>query len=189
MKKVISYFKSVISPASKNLKRIQKDLLTLEKEMREISQMDNKVLAIIRLFQVISPLQDKGGFSQTIFKLQEKNYGQIDKIISALESLQKHIAHAGRSEFGINRTKRDEEITAAKVFLGDVFGIWTKPASYWLQNQTKLEQEDSGANPKEGCGREFISVWYCINDYQAKTFVDSHTKGILEQISILKTAA
>lgn len=189
MKNLVKVLKATLSPAVNDLKKIENDLSTLQKEMETISKMDNKVEAIIRLFKVISPLQDKGGFSQTIFKLQEKNYGQLDQIISALEILQKHFGNAGRDQFGINRTQVGEEITSAKVFLGDVFGIWTKPASFWLENQKRFETEDSGVSPKAGCGREYISVWYCINDYQAGGFVRSHTKGILEQISILKKVA
>lgn len=189
MKNIMKVLKATLSPAANNLKKIEDELTALQKEMEEISKMDNKVEAIIRLFKVISPLQDKGGFAQTIFELQEKNYGQLDQTISALEVLQKHFGNAGRSQYGINRTQPGEEVTSAKVFLGNVFGLWTKPASHWLENQKKLETEDSGVSPKMKSGREYISVWYCINDYQAGEFVQSHTVGILEQISILKKAA
>jgi len=187
--KAIKVLKATFSPAVNDLKKIENDLNSLQKEIIGISKIDNKVEAIICLFKIISPIQDKGGFSQTICKLQEKNYGQLNEIISALEVLQAHFRNAGRSEFGINRTKSGEKITSAKVFLGDVFGIWTKPASFWLENQKRFETEDSGATPKAGCGREYISVWYCINDYQAGGFVKSHTEGILEQISFLKKVA
>ena len=187
--KIIKVLKATFSPAVNDMKKIENDLNFLKKEMLEISKMNNKVEAIIRLFKVISPIQDKGGFSQTIFTLQEKNYGQLDQTISALEVLQKHFKNAGREPYGLNRTKKGEEVTSAKVFLGDVFGIWTKSASFWLENQKRFETEDSGATPKDGCGREYISVWYCINDYQAGSFVKSHAEGILEQISILKKVA
>lgn len=187
--KIIKVLKATFSPAVNDMKKIENDLNFLKKEMLEISKMNNKVEAIIRLFKVISPIQDKGGFSQTIFTLQEKNYGQLDQTISALEVLQKHFKNAGREPYGLNRTKQGEEVTSAKVFLGDVFGIWTKSASFWLENQKRFETEDSGATPKDGCGREYISVWYCINDYQAGSFVKSHAEGILEQISILKKVA
>lgn len=182
-------FKAFLNPAKNDLKIIEENLEFLKKEMEEISKMDNKIEAIVRLFETISPIQDKGGFSQVIFKLREKNYGQLDQIISALDTLQKHIQNAGRDIHGMNRTIAGEAVTSAKVFLGDVFGVWTKSASYWLENQKRFEIEDSGVMPKAGSGREFISVWYCINDYQAGGFVQSHTKGILEQISIIKAAA
>ncbi len=180
---------SVVFPAKNDLKKIRNELDSLEKEMLEISKMDNKVEAIIRLFKVISPIQDNGGFSQTICELQKKNFGQLDQIISALEVLQIHFRRAGRYEYGMNRTKPGEEVTPEKVFLGNVFGFLTKPASYWLENQKRFEAEDSRVTPKAGCGLKYISVWYCINDYQAGGFVKSHTEGILNEIAVLKKAA
>ena len=185
--KTIRFLKAIFSPAVNDLKKIENDLNFLKKEIEEILKMDNKVEAIIRLFNVISPLEDKGGFSQTISKLQKKNYGQLDQIISALEVLQLHFKNAGRSEYGFNRTKVVEEVTSAKVFLGDVFGIWTKPASYWLANQEECKKtlrRDVSKDPENP-----VSTWYLINDYQAGRFVKSHTDGILKQIFVLKNEA
>ena len=179
--------KAFLNPPANDLKKIKDDLNSLEKEMLEISKMDNKVEAIIRLFKVISPLQDKGGFSQTVSKLKEKNVGDLDQIISALKVLQIHFERAGRCDSGINRTKVGEEITAEKVFLGDIYGIWTKTASYWLANQEKCKQDKHYDASKDKDNP--ISIWYLINDYQAGGFVKSHTDGILEQIAILKKAA
>lgn len=187
--KTLKMLKATFSPVVNDLKKIENDLSFLEKEMEEINKMENKVEAIVRLFKVISPIQDKGGFSQTITKLQEKNYGQLDELISAFGVLQTHFKNAGRDEYGINRTKEGEEVTLEKVFLGNVFGIWTKSASYWLSNQKQFEIEDSGVTPKAESGKEYISTWYCINDYQAGNFVKSHTTGILEQISVIKKVA
>lgn len=185
--KAIKVLKAILSPAGNDLKKIEKDLNSLQKEMLEISKMDNKVEAIVRLFKIISPIQDRGGFSQTICKLQEKNYGQLDQIISALQVLQNHFKNAGRELYGFNRTKKGEEVTPAKVFLGDVFGIWTKSASYWLANQEECKKRlrpDVSTDPNNP-----VSTWYLINEYQAGSFVKSHTSGISEQISILKKVA
>lgn len=184
---VIKFLKAIFSPAVNDLKKIENTLNLLKGEMCTISLMDNKVEAIVRLFKIISPIQDEGGFSQTIFKLQKKNYGQLDQIISALNILQVHFKNAGRSEHGINRTKVGEEVTSAKIFLGDVFGIWTKPASYWLEEKDELKNQirkDVSRDPNNP-----VTTWYIINDYQAGEFVKSHTDGILEQISFLKKVA
>lgn len=187
MKNLAKVVKANLFPVTKDLKNIQAEISNLKKEMNEILKMDNKVMAIIHLFQVISPLQDKGGFSQTIFKLREKNYGQLDQTISALEVLQMHFKNAGRNRFGINRTEPGEEVTAAKVFLGDVFGIWTISAAYCLQNQKKLKEtlrRDVSKDPQNP-----VSTWYLINDYQAGGFVKSHTDGILKQIAVIEKVA
>jgi hypothetical protein len=186
MNKLKARLMALIAPPKHDISAISSQLIMLKSQMERITLMPNKVEAIIELFRIISPLQDKGGFSQTIFKLQEKNYGQINEAIEALEVLQKHFANAGRNEYGLNRTKQGQDVHAANVFLGDVFGIWTKPASYWLENQRQFETEDSGAIPSATCKTEYVSVWYCINDYQAGSFVKSHVTGILEQIGILQ---
>ena len=178
---------SVVFPAKNDLKKIRNELDSLEKEMLEISKMDNKVEAIIRLFKVISPIQDNGGFSQTICELQKKNFGQLDQIISALEVLQIHFRRAGRYEYGMNRTKPGEEVTPEKVFLGNVFGFLTKPASYWLENQEECKKEiRSDVSFKDR--KDPVSTWDIIND-QAKVFVESHTGGILKETAVLKKAA
>lgn len=179
---------SVVFPAKNDLKKIEGDLNSLQKEMQEISKIDNKVEAIIRLFKVVSPIQDKGGFSQTICKLHEKNYGQLDQIISALEVLQIHFRRAGRNEYGINRTKVGEEVTSENVFLGNVFGLWTKTASYWLENQQECKKMFRGDVLLKDHNNP-VSTWDIINEYQAGAFVKSHTRGILEQIAILKKVA
>jgi len=188
MKKILRYFYAHIASPKKDLKKILNNLDVLKKQMNEIQLMPNKVEAIVRLFQVLSPLQDKGGFSQTYHKLLEKNYGQLNEAIKAIESIQKHIANCGRKQ-ALNRSEPGEEVTAANVYLGEVWGIWCKPASYFLQHQRKLDLEDSGVTPSATCKRGYVSVWYCINDYQASPFVESHTNGILRNIEVLRKMA
>lgn len=170
------------------LETMKPKLNELEEELKKIDAMDNKVEAIVRLFQIISPLQDTGGFSQEIFEL--KKYNCNDKFntqIKAIEVLQEHFQNAGRSAYGINRTTRGEEITNEKVFLGNLFGLHTKTADYWLSEKSKLEKNfrrDISKNPEQP-----ISEWYIINDHQCGNFVKSHTDGIIKQIQMLKSVA
>lgn len=187
MKKV-NFFNNLFYGSKKTIESIQPKLQKLEEEIRKIDAMDNKIEAIVRLFQVISPIQDAGGFSQEIFYLEKRNRnGKLNSKIEALGILQVHFHNAGRSEFGINRTTKGEEVTPEKVFLGNVFGLWTKTAAYWLGNRKKLEETlrlDVSKNPEKPA-----SNWYLINDYQCGGFVKSHTRGILEQIAVLKAVA
>jgi len=178
--------KKLVFGLSGQLQKIQPELSNLEKSLTEIQGTSNKVEAIVKLFQIISPIQDAGGFSALISKLQKKNRKKFATKLQALEILQKHFENAGRCESGFNRTKTGEEVTSSKVYLGDVYGIWTKPASYWLNHQQELEQdfrEDLSKDPEKP-----VSTWYCING-QAGTFVRSHAEGILKQISVLKIAS
>lgn len=179
--------KAALSNPQKDIRAIAPKLNDLEKEIKEIQAMPNQVEAIVRLFQVISPIQDGGGFSQTISQLAEKNYGQLDIALAAITSLQKHISNAGRAEYGMNRTRAGEEVTAAKVYLGNVFGIWTFTASEFLSKKEELDLQPVNGSWNKKHERE-ASVWECINDYQAGNFVRSHVNGMLEKIGILKKA-
>lgn len=186
MKKV-NFFSSLFFNSKKTIEKINPQLESLEAEMKKIEAMENRVEAIIRLFQVISPIQDAGGFSQEIFDLKKHNRnGKFDDQIEALEVLQAHFYNAGRSKYGINRTVKGEEITKEKVFLGNVFGLLTKTAAYWLSQKSILTKQFRPDVSKDA-GTP-VSNWYLINDYQCGSFVKSHTDGILEQIKVLKAA-
>ena len=154
--------------------------------MKMIGAMENKVEALVGLFKVISPLQDQGGFSEELWELKRKNRrGKYDRQVEALGSLQAYIRNAGRSLYGMNRTVKGEEVTAEKVFLGNVYGLWTCTAAYWLKERPRLEK--SLRHDLVRNSEEVISDWYLINDYQCGNFLRMHVEGILEQIQILKT--
>lgn len=172
----------------KVFKKIQPRIQNLEAEIRTIGAMENKVEAIVRLFQIISPLEDEGGFNKEIGALKKRNWrGRFDTQIQALEVLQKHINNAGRDQSGFNRTIKGQDVTPNNVYLGDVFGLWAMSADYWLAERSKLERTfrlDISKNPGKP-----VSNWYIINDYQCGGFVRSHTEGILQQIEVLKATA
>lgn len=167
---------------------LQPKLNELEEKLKEVDAMDNKVEGIVKLFKLISPIQDAGGYRQEIERLQKRNRkGRFDKEIEALQILQRHFHNAGRSEYGLNRTTNGEEVTAEKVFLGNVFGLWTKTAAYWMSEKEKLEQDfrpDVSKDPNNP-----VTSWWMINDYQCGGFIKSHTDGIIEQIAVLKATA
>ena len=160
----------------KNLKWISELKLDL---LKIIAMENNQVRAIIFLFRSISPIQDQGGFNDLIKSLREKNYGQLDELIESLETLQIHINRAGRDKYGMNRTSPGQEVTPENVFLGDVYGLLTKPASFWLERQEVMKKE---SRPDlEQSERRKITNWDCINS-QAGNFVKSHTIPMIEEI-------
>ncbi len=172
----------------KVFKKIQPRIQNLEAEIRTIGAMENKVEAIVRLFQIISPLEDEGGFNKEIGALKKRNWrGRFNTQIQALEVLQRHITNAGRDLYGFNRTKRGQEVAAHNVFLGGVFGLWDRSAAYWLAERSKLERTfrlDISKNPERP-----VSEWSLINDHMCEPFVRSHTEGILKQIEVLRATA
>lgn len=188
MTKIKERIRAFRSSPQNDVDAIYKQVMGLTREMETIQQMPNKIEAIVRLFQVISPIQDAGGFNTTLQQIRSKNYGQVSPIvIEALEALQKHFKNAGRCEFGINRTKIGQPVTADDVWLGGVFGLWTKTAAYWLSREEELKKEERLDISKDPSAP--ATNWYCIHDYQAGGFVKSHTTGILENLKVLENMA
>ncbi len=176
--------KVFIFGSKKVISDLQPKLKKLEEEIKCIEKMENKVEAIIRLFQVISPLQDAGGFEKEIAALRKKGRRKRKEQVEALENLQVHVRRAGRG--GINRSKEGEEVTPDNVYLGDVYGLFTKTARFWLSQKENMKKElrpEISENEKSP-----ISNWYLINDYLCDNFVSSHTSGILKQIKVLTAA-
>ena len=188
MTKIKERIRAFRSSPQNDVDAIYKQVTGLIREMEIIQQMPNKIEAIVRLFQVISPIQDAGGFKTTLQQIRSKNYGQVSPIvIEALETLQKHFENAGRCQFGINRTKIGQPVTADDVWLGNVFGLWTKMATYWMSREAELKKEE-----RQDISRDLnnpATNWWCIHDYQAGVFVKSHTTGILENLRVLESTA
>jgi|GEM_PF-1134178 len=185
--KIKASIKAFLADPKKDIQAILPQLISLKKEIETIKNMPNKVEGVVKLFQVISPLQDTGGFRQTIDLLKQKNHGQLEKQLEALSVLQSHINRAGREQSGWNRTRPGESVDATKVYLGNVYGIWTLTADYWLAHQKENEKDlrpDLSRNPEKP-----ISTWYLINDFQCGNFIQSHVEGILKQISVLQKSA
>ena len=146
----------------REIKRIQPQLLELKEQMMEIIGMDNKVEAIIRLFQVISTLQDAGGFTKSINKLDGKTKYFCQ--LKALIILQGHIINAGRYS-GMNLAEVGEKVTADNV-LFNVDGLWSRTAAFCLARQD------------DDC-------WKSVS-CQAENFVKSHAYDIIKQIDVLQ---
>jgi hypothetical protein len=164
-----------------------KKLNALSLKIEALKNMPNKVEAIVSLFKIISPIQDEGGYDHIIKKLESKNYGQLDSVINSFKNLNLHVKNAGRNEFGMNRTKEGEEVNSSKVYLGNVHGIFTLTAEYFLKNKERLDKQlriDLAKDPENP-----PSVWYVINDYQAGGFVKAHVDGILKEIEEIKKVA
>lgn len=163
MKRTWAFLLSFFFSPKNDLKKVKKQLDVLKIEISTIKNMEHSaaIHSIVKLFQVISPIQDAGGVTKLISVLKKKNYGQLDQKIEALEILQLHFNTAGRDQYGLNRTKVGEEVTFNNVFLGNVDGIWTKTAAYWLEHREARI------------------------DAQARTFADSHVVEILKQLALI----
>ena len=160
MKKIKARIRALVSNPKNDIRKDHAALIKLKQDIQNISPNLTYVEKLVKLFEIIAPLYDENNFNKTLANLQKKNYGQIDYLVKWYELLIKHIENAGRYEFGVNRTKKGEQVTLDNVFLGNIYGLHTKQASYWLNSyKEKRLSED---------------VWHNINDYQSKNFFESH---------------
>lgn len=179
----INFFLGLFFNSQKVIESIQPRILELEKEIKSIEAMDNKVEAVVRYFQVITPIQDGEGFRQEISTLCKYDAIKSEQQIEALLVLQRHFSSAERSDYGIIRTEKGEEISASNVYIGNIFGFWEDTAAYWLDRMEELKKtpyRDSRRSEK------IMSSWQLINDYHCGHFMKIQTDSILKQIAILK---
>ena len=143
----------------KELKRIQPQLLELRKQMIEISGMKNNVEAIIKLFQVIAPIQDAGGFTESINKLNgSKKYCPQLEALLLLQIFFKNIEDF-RSEADLLVSRVLSRVQTAK----------------------KLTREEILS--REFSSEDTLESWIVIN--RLGSFVKSHVYRILKQISVV----
>ncbi len=153
----------------------------------DVASAKNHIYAIWYLFKFTSKWQDINMIPEAItyFKTK-KDIKKYENILKLLNLMSNTLNNAGRCEHGYNRTKKGEEVTLDKIYLGDVFGIWTNKASFWLAREEEMKNQGSGAIPTEASGLEFISVWYCINNYQCESFVKGHMDNLMIQVPKLQ---
>jgi hypothetical protein len=141
----------------------------------------NPLEAIVRFFNLISPWHDRG-IGLVIACLESVNYGQYAKVLSALRTLQAHFIKAGRDEYGINRTRYGQQVTGANIYLGNVYGLWTKNVNFWREPDNR--KAVSWGFP----GMEGVSPYDVVAN-QARGFVFGHTSAIIEAITVLEGSA
>ncbi|TSC75385.1 MAG: hypothetical protein G01um101430_480, partial [Parcubacteria group bacterium Gr01-1014_30] len=76
------------------------------------------------------------GIGDLIAAFEEDNRGgEHNEVLEKLRALQKYFENAGRDEYGWNRTKPGETVTADRVFLGNIYGLFTHPVPFWQQKK------------------------------------------------------
>lgn len=148
-------------------------LLTLLKPLKDdlvrFRTVDDGVAAIVEFFNVISPVQDSDPVTATLKAFKVANWrGKYDSIIVKLEEIHTHIRNAGRDEYGWNRTRKGEMITDERVFLGNIYGLFTKTVAFWKATKDDEKGEFSGFS-----GMEHLNC-YDVVSRQAASFIKSH---------------
>lgn len=130
--------------------------------------------ALVEYFDLASYWEDKD--LEKLLKLLNfrKNGENAAELVKDFNDL----ISSSRQPFGWNRTKTGEKVTQDKVYLGNIWGLFTKPVSYWLQVKDA---------PKGGWGwQNSTKKWDELNAYdvilqdQVRPFLNGHLRTLIQ---------
>ena len=110
----------------------KQSLISLVKDLNGIirdTRYENCYTRVVQFFNLTSKLDDRWieiselplkGWKFWGFKSKDRKQAEADRAFFF-----KEVKKAGRCPYGINRTKRGEEVTKDNVYFGDIHGIWT----------------------------------------------------------------
>lgn len=173
--------KAIFAKPERKLTALNQEFRELRQALQRVAESRDPLTEVVHFFDIVSKWHDRG-INDIIAEFKEVNYGQYDEMLKKLRTLQEHFVNAGRCEYGWNRTKPGEPVTAEKVFLGNIFGLWTKTVAYW-KNQ-KDEQKGGWGFP----GMDDLNA-YDVVSRQARQFMASHTGPMIIILNDLEAAA
>lgn len=185
MKNLSKRVKAIFTKPERKLTVVKPELQQLRQTLQRASESRDPLTEIVQFFDSMSRWHDRG-IGDLTAAFEEVNYGQYDAVLEKLRTLQKHFENAGRCEYGWNRTKCGETVTADKVFLGNIYGLFTHPVPFW--KQTKDEKKDQWKG----------TVWedtlkgmnaYDVVSQQARKFMTSHTCPMIAILNDLEAVA
>ncbi|MDR0727187.1 MAG: hypothetical protein LBF37_03935 [Rickettsiales bacterium] len=141
-------------------------LQELKKSLESIGDIppynDRKVFDYaVNFFNAIISFQDN-------FVLDAKNFKAVTDEIASIKI---HIKNAGRHEFGWVRAKPGEPVTLDNLYLGNVYGIWTKTAREFQNSDVEFGDRSILKNPESK-----VKVRELIANEQLIPFIKSHRK-------------
>jgi len=143
-----------------------------------MSVRQDPLVGMVMFLNAVSRMQDRGMVAALCNHFSRIGDRHRD-VRDALHTLHLHIIHAGRDQFGMNRTVKGQTVTAQDVYNRDEYGLHTKPFSYWLQQPIELRdgQLTHPAAPNK-------SPRQIVTD-QARQFIQDHGGPIRRSIQAL----
>ena len=176
--KLVKRLKDYFGNPKQKVTTLLPELLKFRNELLETVNMQ-PLDGIVRFFNATSIWHDREEeLGQIVVALQEVNYGQYEVIINQLTLLCQNVRNAGRDSYGWNRANKGESVTDDKVFLGNIFGLWTFPVSEW--KKSKNEMKGTFAYP----GMKHLNAYDVVSD-QAWQFMRSHVQPMCDCIEWL----
>ncbi len=169
----------LLADPRKKLRAIMPELRQLREFLRGAASQPEPLYRIVEFFDRISPWHDRG-LEDVISPFRQVNYGQHDHVIVQLIKLEGHFVNAGRDPSGMNRTERGERVTADKVYVGGVFGLFTHAVPFWVARRG----EPKGSHP------DYPDMnGYDLVAWHASRFMGSHGGPMIQLIDELERCA
>lgn len=166
--KISSFFYKVFS-FKRDLKEVKRIVKEIEDAVKPFIGIHNGIETITKFFNAIAPIYDRDPLEPFVFKFKQINNKTVQDTARIIEVIRDHYLNAGRDEYGLNRTKKGQTVYDDYIFLGDIYGLFTKPVSFW-----KTCKDDKkggwGFSSKE---LENMNA-YDVVSLQARSFIDSH---------------
>lgn len=178
--------KAIFVKPERKLTAVKSELQQLRQALQRASETRDPLTEIVHFFDAVSRWHDRG-ICDLIAAFEEVNYGQYSEVLEKLQTLQKHFENAGRCECGWNRTKRGETVTADRVFLGNIYGLFTHPVPFWKQRKDEKKGDWEGG--WFDCEYTRQRNAYDVVSDQARQFMASHTGQMIAILNDLEAVA
>lgn len=159
------------------------ELRDLKLDLKFAAESSDPLSAIVHFFDSVSRWHDRG-LGDIIAAFEAVNFGQYDGVLENLRILETHFKRAGRG--AMNRTKRGQTVTEDSVYLGNIFGLWTKTVRFW-----KSKKDGTRGLWKDGIWDGHPAVEgknpYDVVSDQARHFMDSHIGPMIRIIGELES--
>lgn len=170
---------SLLANPRKKLEKILPELVDLKLYLRQMD-LSNPLDEIVRFFDRVSKWHDREAEIRYIWNvLKNGDYGQNGELIVAVCDLELHFRHAGREQYGWNRTKPGETVTEDKIYLGGIYGLFTLTVAQW---RPKKDEEKGGWG---FLNMEDLNA-YDIVSLQAGEFMEKHRGKMIEDIECIQ---
>ena len=163
------------------LKQLREGLTRVSYQMRQ-----EPLEQIVHFFNLTSPWHDRG-LGDIIAAFEGVNYGQFGDIVHELRRLQGHFENAGRSLYGMNRTMYGERVTAEKVFLGNIYGLRTRPIPHWQEASARTLHTWHHFRANTAMRMNGTSD-HDVVARQARQFMELHVYPMIQRIAHIENA-
>lgn len=173
--------RSITNRPARSVKVLLPDMRQLSQSLTKIKRAGYSLYSFVDFFTCMSIWHDRvDELERIIYRLEEADYGQHGELIALLKLLILHFRNGGRSEFGINRTKRGEQVTTENVYVGGIYGLMTYKVKDWMALDWIHEVGHFRRTPWERelgeySDHQVMCMW-------AKMFMDSHIGPVIESI-------